>query len=155
MVPKVFKPSKFYCTFMGCPPFFFFQFYFFFPLIWHHLNGKTLLCYEQILSLRVNTIVERFYCSRPQGYNILFMFNSAEHEILNDHKYKNIKKLSIFQAQISLECYFFLLISIKMPTIVGISTFMSRKKFKLSWVEHETRFITSGPGCKKPQFSPF
>ena len=35
------------------------------------------------------------------------MLNSAEHEILNDHKYKNVKKLSIFfQAQmISLKCY--------------------------------------------------
>ena len=33
-----------------------------------------------------------------------------------------------------------------MPTIVGILTFMSRKKFMLSWVEHEKSFITSGPG---------
>ena len=36
----------------------------------------------------------------------LFMLNSAEHEILNVHKYKNIKKVSFYQAQISLECYF-------------------------------------------------
>ena len=35
----------------------------------------------------------------PQGYKINFMLNSAEHEILNAHKYKNIKTLSIFQAQ--------------------------------------------------------
>ena len=35
-----------------------------------------------------------------------FMLNSAEHEILNADMYKNIKKLSIFLAQISLECYF-------------------------------------------------
>ena len=32
-----------------------------------------------------------------------------------------------------------------MPTIVGILTFMSRKNFMLSWVEHEKSFITSGP----------
>ena len=32
-----------------------------------------------------------------------FMFNSAEDEILKAHNYKNIKKFSIFQAQISLE----------------------------------------------------
>ena len=62
------------------------------------------------------------------------MLNSAEHEILNAHKYKNIKKFSIFQSHISLECYFFLLINFKMPTIfpgkiVGILTFMSRKNF--------------------------
>ena len=30
-----------------------------------------------------------------------FMLNSAEHEILNAHKYKNIKKFSFFQTQIS------------------------------------------------------
>ena len=28
-----------------------------------------------------------------------FMLNSAEHEILNAHKYKNTKKFSFFQAQ--------------------------------------------------------
>ena len=41
-----------------------------------------------------------------QGYKTFFMLNSAGHEILNAHKYKNMKKLSIFQAQISQECYF-------------------------------------------------
>ena len=41
---------------------------------------------------------------------------------------------------------FFPLINVKMPTIVGIFTFMSRKNFMLSLVEHETSFITLGPG---------
>ena len=40
---------------------------------------------------------------------------------------------------------FFPLINVKMPTIVGILTFMSRKKFMLSSVEHEKRLMTSGP----------
>ena len=35
---------------------------------------------------------------------------------------------------------FFPLINVKMPTIVGILTFMSRKNFILSWVEHEKKF---------------
>ena len=35
-----------------------------------------------------------------------FMLYSAEHEILKAHKYKNIKKSSIFQAQIRLDCTF-------------------------------------------------
>ena len=39
---------------------------------------------------------------------------------------------------------FFVLINVKMPTIVGILTFMSRKNFKLSGVEPEKSFITSG-----------
>ena len=65
----------------------------------------------------------------------IFMLNSAEHEILNGHQHKNVKKVIIFQAQISLECYFFLFKNVKMPTIVGILTFMSRKiscSFELS-----------------------
>ena len=36
-------------------------------------------------------------------------------------------------------------INVKMPTIVGILTFMSRINFVLSCVEHEKSFITSGP----------
>ena len=41
-----------------------------------------------------------------RGYTTFFMLNSVEHEILNAHKYKNIKKFGFFKAQISLECYF-------------------------------------------------
>ena len=44
--------------------------------------------------------------SGSEVITLFFMLSSAEHEILNAHKYKNIKKLSIFQAQISLVCYF-------------------------------------------------
>ena len=43
---------------------------------------------------------------------------------------------------------FFLLINVKMPTIVGILTFMSRKNFMLNSIEHEKSFITSGPGLQ-------
>ena len=38
-----------------------------------------------------------------------------------------------------------MLINVKMPTIVGILTFMSWISFMLSWVEYEKSFITSGP----------
>ena len=41
-----------------------------------------------------------------------------------------------------------MLINVKMPTIVGILTFMSRVNFVLSLVEHEKSFITLGPGSK-------
>ena len=81
----------------------------------------------------------------PRGYKTFFILNSVEHEILNAYKYENMKQFIIFQAQISLECYFLLLINVKMPTIVGIVTFMSRK-ISCS-VEHEKSFITSGPGA--------
>ena len=41
-----------------------------------------------------------------RGYKTIFKLNSVEHEILNAHKYKNIKKLSFVQTQISRECHF-------------------------------------------------
>ena len=72
------------------------------------------------------------------------MLNSIEHEILNAHKYKNIKKFSLGSDKPRM--LFFLFINVKMPTIVGILTFMSRKSFMLSSVEHERSFITSGTG---------
>ena len=59
----------------------------------------------------------------------MFMRNSAEHEVLNAHKYKSIKKFSLFLAQISQECYISLRINVKVTTIVGILTFMGRKNF--------------------------
>ena len=59
------------------------------------------------------------------------MLNSAEHEILIAHKYKNIKKFS-FSGSDMPRLLFFLLINVKMPTIVGIITFMRRKKIMLS-----------------------
>ena len=70
------------------------------------------------------------------------MLNSVEHEILNAHKYKNIKKFS-FLGSDKPRMVFFPLLHAKMPTIVGILTFMSRKNFMLIWVEHEKSFITS------------
>ena len=83
--------------------------------------------------------------ARPQGYKTFFMLNSFEHETLNAHKYTNIKKF-IFLGSDKLRMLFFLLINVKMPTIVGILTFMSRKNLMLSWAGHEKSFITSGPG---------
>ena len=41
---------------------------------------------------------------------------------------------------------FIMLINVKMPTIVGILTFMSMIDFVLSRVEPEKCFITSDPG---------
>ena len=77
------------------------------------------------------------------------MLNSTEHEILNTHKYKNIKKINTPARKTGSNTprmLFFPLINVKMPTIVGIITLMSRKNFMLSCVEHEKSFITSGPG---------
>ena len=55
------------------------------------------------------------------------MLNSVEHEVLNAHKYKNIKKFVFFLSSDKSRMLFFPLINVIMPTIVGILTFMSRK----------------------------
>ena len=60
------------------------------------------------------------------GPEVIKLF-SVEREILNAHKYKNIKKFSFFSDTNKPRMLFFLLIKVKMPTIVGILTFMSRK----------------------------
>ena len=64
---------------------------------------------------------------RARDYKTFFMLNSVEHEPLHGHRYKNIKKFSFFQTQVSRECFFFLLINVKMPAMFGILTCMSTK----------------------------
>ena len=51
-------------------------------------------------------------------------------------------KKSCFQT---IRCCIIMLINVKMPTIVGILTFMSMINFMLRCVENEESFITSGP----------
>ena len=72
------------------------------------------------------------------------MLNSGEHEILDAHKYKNIQKSNFFLGSGKPRTLFFLLINVKMPTIVGILTFMSRKNFMLTRVGHEKKFYNLG-----------
>ena len=60
------------------------------------------------------------------------MLSSAKHEILNAHKYEKCKKIQHFLGSDKPRMLFFLLINVKMPTIVGILTFMSRENFMLS-----------------------
>ena len=54
----------------------------------------------------------------------------------------------IFLAVKLLVGVFMLVTNVKMPTIVGILTFISRINFVLSRVKHEKSFITSGPGLE-------
>ena len=61
-----------------------------------------------------------------------FMLNSTEHEISTAHKSKMLKKVDFFIAFNLSDMLFILLINVKMPTIVGILTFMSRINFMLS-----------------------
>ena len=56
-----------------------------------------------------------------------------------------VSRNSAFSGSGKPRMLFFLLINVKMPTFVGILTFMSRKIFMLSWVQHEISFISSEP----------
>ena len=47
------------------------------------------------------------------------MLKSAEHEILNAHKYKHMKKFSFSSGSDKAIVLFFLLINVKMPTTVS------------------------------------
>ena len=59
-------------------------------------------------------------------------------------KIAQINEILMFQSSKSI---IILLINVKMVTIVGILTLMSRIDFMHSRVEHERSFITSGPGA--------
>ena len=71
------------------------------------------------------------------------MLNSTEHDISTAHKTKMPinEEVSCFK---SLRCWFIMLTNVKMPTIVGILTFLSRKKFVLSRFEHGKKFYNLG-----------
>ena len=53
-------------------------------------NGKDNVDLDHTAPVRSSLIWSR-------GCKTFFMLNSAEHEILNAHKYKNIKEFSIFR----------------------------------------------------------
>ena len=59
------------------------------------------------------------------------MLSFVEYEILSAHKNKNIKNFG-FLGSDKAGMLFFSLISVKIPTIVSILTFISRKNFMLN-----------------------
>ena len=92
-----------------------------------------------------------FICTAlARGYKTFFMLTLVEHEILNAHKYKKYQEIQLFSDSDKPRMLFFLLMHVKMPTIVGILTFMSRKNFMRNRVEHEKSFIPSGPYLFQP-----
>ena len=60
------------------------------------------------------------------------MRHSDERENLNAHKYKKYQEIQLFLGSDELRMLFSPLINVKMPSIVGILTFMSKKNFMLS-----------------------
>ena len=70
------------------------------------------------------------------------MLNSVEHEILNAHKYKNIKKFGFFKAQLSLECYFSRSYMLKCQ--------QSLRQFPDSWKEANVIAVHKKDSCSLP-----
>ena len=68
---------------------------------------------------------------RPRGYKTFFVLNSTEHEISTAYKTKIPTNEEVPVLSLS-DVLFIMLINVKMPTIVGILTFMSRIHFVLS-----------------------
>ena len=68
----------------------------------------------------------------PRGYKTFFMLKLTEHEISTAHKNFKNRQIKKFIALSLSDVVFIMLINVKMPTIVGILTFMSRIKFVLS-----------------------
>ena len=65
------------------------------------------------------------------------MLNDTEDEILTIHKTEIVKNIDFLPALTHVNVAFILLINVKMPTIVGILTFISRIIFMLSLRVHE------------------
>ena len=65
------------------------------------------------------------------------MLNSTEHESSTAHKKLKYQKMRKWVALSLSDVVFIMLINVKMQTIVGILTFMSRINFVLSSVEYE------------------
>ena len=75
------------------------------------------------------------------------MLNSNEHEIVTAHKKLKYRQIKKFLALSLSDGVFILLKNVKMPTIVGILTFMSRINFVHSWVEYEKKVDNLRAGC--------
>ena len=79
--------------------------------------------------------------ARPRGYKTF----SCSTQLSMKFEWL-IKKTTMLNPAFKLSnVVFTMLVNIKMPTIIGILTFMSRIHFKLSQVEHEKIKLTSGP----------
>ena len=64
-------------------------------------------------------------------------------QLLIKTKYRKMQK---FLALNLSDGVFIMLINVKMPTVVGILTFINRINFVLNCVKHGKSFITTGPG---------
>ena len=65
----------------------------------------------------------------PEVIKLFSCSTQLSKKILKAHKYKKSQQIQHLLGSDKLIMLFFMFINVKMPTIVGILTFMSRKKF--------------------------
>ena len=87
---------------------------FIWTLLVHHIYWVTTHCVKFLLQ------------KGSRGYETFLLLSLANHVILNAHKIK-MSTNAAFLGSDKPRILFFLLINVKMPTRVGILTFMSRK----------------------------
>ena len=62
-------------------------------------STSSWIMYCNILNVLVTLFLVKSGEFRPRRYKTFFMLDSVEHEILNAHKYKNIKKFGFFRLR--------------------------------------------------------
>ena len=87
-------------------------------------------------------VIKLFSCSTQQ---------SKKFQLLIKTKIPTNEEVSCFKP---LRGWFIMLLNVKMPTIVGILTFMSKIYFVLSWVEHEKKLYNLGVWFTRRDNSP-
>ena len=113
--------------------------------IFHHFSNMTshwTFCFIQTHSLPPTPICEDLNIG--PGPEVISFFSCSTQLSMKFQTFITTKmlKITIFLALNPSGILFILLINVKMPTIVGTLTFMSRINFVLSWFEHYI-FITS------------
>ena len=78
------------------------------------------------------TLISLCECSGPEVIKLFFTLDSSEHKFQLLIKTETLKKRVVSHAFKLSYDIFIMLINVKMPTIVGILTFMSRINFVLS-----------------------
>ena len=61
-----------------------------------YMEGKTIRGELKLDKVTKKPFIATGNVIWPRGYKTFFVLNSIEHEILNAHKYKNIKKFGFF-----------------------------------------------------------
>ena len=98
--------------------------------MWRFLD--FVVTHRPSIFLLLQPFIEFKVSSGPKVINFFSMLNSTEHDISTAHKKTKILTKKKYLALSLSDLVFIMLKNVKMPTMVGILTFMSRINFMLS-----------------------